>query len=345
MYKIKNLTIVVLTILSFNALAQFGGPSPVKVAKVQELMMAPIRKVPAMVEAKFVAKIKTESKGIVSEIADVGSELSKGDVLAILIDSQARLKTDELNGAVKSSEAKLDYLQSENKRLTDLVGKNLISDSELEQNKSDLISARNDLVQSKSRLNQFLDQVTKLVIKAPYAGVVMQQLATPGQLLNASEEVLEFMQANNLEIVVNIPFKYKSQIKPNALWRIETSDGKLIDAHIKRFVPAARGQSHTIEVRLLVTGNELWSGEAVNVWLPTQASKKVVAVPRDALVIRKNGSYIFTVVENKANKVNVITGMAQGDLIEVRGLLSDGDTVIVRGNERMRNQQDVKILK
>jgi len=334
---------LVTLLLSFNTLAQPKG-APVKIATVEELMMAPVRKVPAMVEAKFVATIKTESRGIVKEIVEVGSMIEKGDVIAHLIDSQVRHRRDELNGAVKGSQAKLTFLESENARLNGLIEKKLISNSELEQNKSDFISARNDLIQAKARLKQYLDQVKKLKVKAPYDGIVMQQLSQPGQLLNAGDDVLEFMQANNLEVIVNIPFKYKSQIKTSAVWQIETSDGQLIDAKIKRFIPAATGQSHTIEVHLTVSADNLWSGEAVNVLVPTQSKKMVIAVPRDALVIRKSGAFVYTVVADKSHKVDVITGMAQGDLIEVKGLLSSGDSVIIRGNERLRNEQNVQVI-
>jgi RND family efflux transporter MFP subunit len=270
--------------------------------------------------------------------------MHKGEIIAILKDSQVKLRLEELNGAVKSSEAKLAFLESEDFRLNDLIKKNLVSNSELELNKSNFISASSDLVQAKARLKQFLDTVEKLEVKAPYEGVVMQHLSQPGQLLNAGDNIIEFMQANNLEAIVNVPFKYKSQIKANAVWQIESSDKQVFDATIERYVPAATGQSHTIEVYLSLVNADLWSGEAINVLVPTQARKKVIAVPRDALVIRKNGTYVYTIVENKSHKVDVITGMAQGELIEVKGLLSADDLVIIRGNERLANKQDVSVL-
>lgn len=337
--------IITLSILSASsALAQFGGPTPVKVAQVQEVMMAPTRKIPVTVEAKFLTQIKAESSGIVSSMADVGSQIKQGEVLAELTDSQASLREQELKDAVKSSQASFNFLKSENTRLKDLIEKNLVSNSELEQNQSDYLSAKSDLAQSKSRLKQFKDQVTKLTIKAPFDGFVMQQLAQPGQFLNNGNEVVIFMGANDLEVVVNVPFKYKSQIQNEAVWQILTEDDRLIDATVSRFIPAATGKSHTIKVHLNVADSSLWPGEAVNVLIPTQTPQKVIAIPRDALVIRRNGSYVFTIVENKSHKVDVITGMAQGDLIQAKGLLSPSDQVIIRGNERLQDQQDVNIL-
>ena len=95
---------------------------------------------------------------------------------------------------------------------------------------------------------------------------------------------------------------------------------------------------------LLINASDLWPGESVNLMVPTQTARKVVAIPRDALVIRRSGAYVYTVVEGKSHKVDVITGIAQGDMIEAKGLLSAGDVVIVRGNERLMNDQAVNII-
>ncbi len=345
MKHINKTTIVLIAILlSFNLHAQFGGPAVVKVEKVQNVMMAPVRKIPAMVEAKYVAMIKTEYKGTVINLAEVGKTVKKGEILAVLRDTQSRLRKEELEGAVKSAQAQLNFLKSENTRLNGLIGKKLISNSELDENKSKLISARNDKAQASSRLDQYLDQVKRLKVKAPYDGIVLAQLAQPGQLLNNGNEIIEFMQANNLEVKVNVPFKYKAQINIGEIWQVETQNNTKINATIKGFIRAARGSSHTIEVRLSVTSLDLWSGEAVNVLVPTQTQSLAMAVPRDALVIRNNGVYVYKIVDNKSVKVDVETGMAQGEKIQIMGDISDGDTIVIRGNESLRNQQDVKII-
>jgi RND family efflux transporter MFP subunit len=333
-----------LLLFTFNVSAQFGGPTVVKVAEVQEMMMSPVRKIPANVEAKFVSTIKAESRGVLSSMAEIGGVIKQGDVLAELIDTQSKLREQELQDAVNSARAKNTFLKAENARLKDLLEKNLISQSQLEQNQSDYISSQSDLAQSQSRFNQFIDQMTKLTIVAPFDGHVMQQFAQPGQLLSSGDNVLEFMQAGNLEVGVNVPFKYKAQIVNQAVWQVETIDNRIINTTISRFIPAATGNSRTIEVYLNINDENLRSGESVNVHVPIQAKQKVVAVPRDALVIRKDNTFIYTVVENKSHKVDVITGIAQLDMIAVKGLLSPGDVVIVRGNERIRPQQEVKII-
>ena len=56
--------------------------------------------------------------------------------------------------------------------------------------------------------------------------------------------------------------------------------------------------------------------------------------------------FLFLLVDSdqKAKQVMVTTGIGSGDQIEVSGDLSDGNTVIIRGNERLRPGQSVSIM-
>lgn len=342
MHKINTLLLSFL-LVSQCSIAQQGGPSPVKVATVEKIKMSPVRKIPATVQAKVVATLKAEFRGVVISLLDVGSFVKKGGTVAELTDTQSKLRSQELQDAVKSSQARYDFLKAEKTRLQDLVKKNLISKTELEQNQSDYLSAKSELAQSQSRLNQYKDQVTKLTIVAPYDGYVMQQLTQVGALLNSGDSVAELMQADNLEVVVFVPVKYKSQIKKQAQWKVVTEQGKQYNANISQFTPAAIGPSLAVEVHLNLEKNSLWSGEPVTVIVPTHAPREVIAVPRDALVIRRSGTYVYTVVDGKAIKVDVQTGMASGEMIEVTGV-KIGQTIIIRGNERIRAGSEVNVI-
>jgi multidrug efflux pump subunit AcrA (membrane-fusion protein) len=103
--------------------------------------------------------------------------------------------------------------------------------------------------------------------------------------------------------------------------------------------------SRQLELRLPLVGLDLPVGSAVDLVLPTDAAREVLVVPRDAVVLRREGSHVLRVdAENQAQRVAVEVGDSQGDRIEVRGELKAGDRVIVRGGERLREGQSVAIL-
>ena len=76
--------------------------------------------------------------------------------------------------------------------------------------------------------------------------------------------------------------------------------------------------------------------------MPTAEVKHVIAVPRDALVLRREGTSIFRIAaDNTAEQINVITGMSDGEYIEVMGSVSAGDRVVIRGAERLSSGMQV----
>jgi multidrug efflux pump subunit AcrA (membrane-fusion protein) len=82
------------------------------------------------------------------------------------------------------------------------------------------------------------------------------------------------------------------------------------------------------------------SGQFVEVALPLKSSSNVLYVPRDAVVLRSEGSYVFRIgSDNVATRVSVILGEGQGSLVSVLGKLQAGDKVAIRGIERLEDGQ------
>ncbi|HSH26549.1 MAG TPA: efflux RND transporter periplasmic adaptor subunit, partial [Wenzhouxiangella sp.] len=82
----------------------------------------------------------------------------------------------------------------------------------------------------------------------------------------------------------------------------------------------------------------------VRVTIPTAGLREVLAVPRDALVLRGSGTAVFVIDDTgTARRASVSTGIGQGEWIEVAGPVQPGDRVVIRGNERLRDGQSVDI--
>ncbi|MFZ5662373.1 MAG: hypothetical protein ACOY9B_06630 [Pseudomonadota bacterium] len=86
-------------------------------------------------------------------------------------------------------------------------------------------------------------------------------------------------------------------------------------------------------------------GSAVDVGLPRGPQREVVAVPRDALVLRREGDYVLRVgARDVAERVGVEAGDTVDGQVEVRGDVRPGDRLIVRGAERVQPGQTVRVL-
>ncbi|MBT8132495.1 MAG: efflux RND transporter periplasmic adaptor subunit, partial [Gammaproteobacteria bacterium] len=146
-----------------------------------------------------------------------------------------------------------------------------------------------------------------------------------------------------LEVVARAPLKAVSFLEEGAPLMIE-SERFAGPGTIRTVVPYGDSRSHMFEVRIDVPAADWIIGESTRVQVPTAAAKEVLAVPRDALVLRADGAAVFRVSgENKAERVNVVPGIGAGELIAVDGGVNAGDQIVIRGAERLREGQDVVI--
>jgi len=115
-------------------------------------------------------------------------------------------------------------------------------------------------------------------------------------------------------------------------------------ATVKTLVPVGDVVSRLYEIRLNFQETGWMAGHAVRIKVPTAKPQNVLVVPRDALVIRENILKVFRIREdNTAEVVFVETGIAYENLIEIIGEINEGDKIVIRGNERLRPQQQVNI--
>ena len=123
-------------------------------------------------------------------------------------------------------------------------------------------------------------------------------------------------------------------------------DALTVTGKVRTIVPVGDDLSRLYDVRLALPDSSAWpAGTVVRAAVPTATPREVIAVPRDALVLRRDGVSVFRVgADNKAEKVMVQTGVAEGPMIEIVGDINDGDQVIVRGGERLRPGQPLKIM-
>ncbi len=339
-------TLITLAQFSNQAKTQPAGPPPamVKTVEAVSVSMAPTRAVAAYSKAKFITTIKAESRGRVIEIATIGQIAEQDEALGLIADEEYALRMNELKNAITSQQAQVDFLKSESIRLSSLDTKNLTSKTALDKNKADLRAATADLAQAKSRSDQLKNDIEKLTPKAPFKAFVTEQLAQPGQFINAGQDFLTIMSSDATEIVAQVPFRLKSVVKAGQKWQYIDQAGNQHLAEVERFIPAATSNSRQIQVHLKDLAGDLLPGEPIQLLVPETLPEQVIAVPRDALVLRRQGAFVFVIKDDVAHKVDVTTGIAQGLMIAIEGDIKPQDQVVIRGNERLRDKQTVQSM-
>ena len=351
-FRIKSLLIisapVVITLLALAAkpvAAQQAGmpPALVKVALAESQTLAPMTQVAGTVASRNDARLSAEVEGRLVSVVDVGTAVEKGDPLAKIEDTTLRLRQDELQAEITRAQARLKFLESEERRFSRLTESNLAAANQLEQTRSDRDVARGDLMIARSRLAQNMDMLKRATISAPFNGVVVERLMTPGERVSEGSDVVRLVDHQNLEVIARAPLENYPYVREGL--SLELRAGSRISSGVVRTVVAVGDENtHLFEIRLDLAGAPFPVGQTLRVGVPVSEVKEVLAVPRDALVLRPEGITVFIIDANdQAQQVHVTTGIGAGDKIEVFGAISPGDRVVIRGNERLESGQSVNV--
>ena len=310
-------------------------PAAVVIDEAQYRELAPSVDVPGTVVSRYDARLASELSAKLEWIAEVGTRVKEGDEVARLESITFQLGEMEAESRVKREEARVTFLQSEKRRLERLAENNLSARSQLDQTISDLAVAESDVAIAKAQLGLAKVAMHVTRIRAPFNGVVTERLRNIGERLNIADEVIRLVDPDSLEVVARAPLNTVNFISEGAVLELH-NDYRTDSAAVRTIVPFGNPQSHMFEVRLDVSSERWTVGESVRLSMPTAIVKEVLAVPRDALILRREGASVFRLKEDMTvEQVSVITGLGDGSHIEVIGELSPGDRVVTRGAERL----------
>lgn len=340
----KIVTTLCFCLLGTHALAQFEMPPPAVVVREARLTeLAPSVDVPGTVFSRYDARLASELPAKISWIAEVGTRVEEGDTVARLDDITYRLLEMEAQSRVSKEQARVTFLRSEKKRLERLAENNLSAKSQLDLTTSDLAVAESDQAIAEAQLGLAKVAMYITEIRAPFSGVVTERLRSIGERLSVADEVIRLVDPESIEVIARAPLNTVNFIKEGDILELH-NDYRDGTGSVRTIVPFGNPQSHMFEVRLSVDP-EVWTvGESVRLSMPTAATKELLAVPRDALVLRREGAFVFRINDDTtAEQINVMTGLGAGSLIEVIGDLRPGDRVVIRGAERLQTGTAVNV--
>ncbi len=115
--------------------------------------------------------------------------------------------------------------------------------------------------------------------------------------------------------------------------------------HIVHIVPQADKRARTFPVYIKIDNKDevIKSGMFAEATFGMGALLSATMILKEGIVRRGGGEFIYLAVDGKVTEVPVQTGIAHKNLIQIIGDVESGIDVIVRGNERVRNAQEIQV--
>jgi len=247
--------------------AEAGSPAPTRApapAPTHAASAVPfIASGPLVVENQV--DVAAERAGVLSKImAEPGTRVSKGQVLATLDDRQvqadreaAAAKTRSIEADLKNWEAEAKVLDADYQRAQKMWDAQLITKEQLdharykaESDHWDVQRVRELLTNARETQRSLDLEYEKTRIRAPFQGLVARRYVSPGQRVAAGDRIFWVTAVAPLRVKFTLPEKYLGQIRVGQRLTVTSPDVQEA-AHTAKVIqvsPVVDPSSGTIEV-------------------------------------------------------------------------------------------------
>ncbi|HFD80409.1 MAG TPA: efflux RND transporter periplasmic adaptor subunit, partial [Gammaproteobacteria bacterium] len=255
------------------------------------------RRFDGVVQAVQRSTISAQTSGEIVELPyDVNDYVPKGAVVFRIDDTRQKAELEKAIANVTEAKARLEEARSRYARNRRLIKQNAVSRSELDKSAADLKSARAQLEQAQAAVKQAREQLEYTVVRAPYAGVVVERFVELGEQVQPGTRLGTGLSLENLRVEVDIPARYVQRIRTAARARVRKPGGGWLQAEKVTVFPYADPKSHsfTVRVQLPQGRHDMYPGILVKVAFKV-GERHDLLIPARAIVHRSEVTGVYVI--------------------------------------------------
>jgi len=268
-------------------------------------------------------------------LRDEGARVAKGEILAVLDDTDYRLANDRARAALAVAEANRAHAQAEKERADSLLKTGGITDRDHLSAQVALQVGEASLAQAKAEVAIAGQQFARATVRAPFAGRVAKRFPDPGSMLAAGTPLFTLVDDSVLEFRAQVASRDLAKVRLGASARltIDALPDARIEGRVARVEPLVDERSRSFQAVVEVPGQPgLVGGLFARASVRVGEVKGALVVPPAALVREgadPASASTFVVRQGKAEKVDVALGVETPDGIQVTSGLAAGDVVVL----------------
>jgi len=331
----------------------------VSVLAVKQANIPDVLEAVGTVRAVQTSDLASQMMGNIVEIrVHEGDRVRRGQVLAVIDDSQPRAAVDRATAADLAAQQQLVAANSD-LALAESTLKNqyLYEQKIVSQQEFDEVKARQEAnlarcdiakagqAQTRAALNQAMTSLDYTRIRAPFNGVVTHKksdsgtLASPGMPIFTVEDTSRY----RLEVAVNESDVRYAGVEGQVSTAIEALGNVALRGRVVEMVPAADPASRAFLVKIeLPTDTRLRSGLFGRAQF-SRGKQQALLIPRSAVIERGQLQGVFVLDQNKVASLHYVTlGKFSGAEIEVLSGLQGGEWFVANPGDRDLNSKRIE---
>jgi RND family efflux transporter MFP subunit len=311
------------------------GPENLAVALDTVLTVGPL--LSGTLEPELAATVRAEVGGAVTAVlADDGQPVRRGQVLVRIDDTAVRDAYLSARAALRSAEATSQLARRNAERATRLQAGGAIAERDVEDAQTNATTAEGTLADARARLANAEKQLSKTVLRAPFAGIVANVTVSEGDIVQSGGSLLSVIVPTSLRLEASVPVDDIAAIKPgtDVSFTVSGFERRSFGGKIQLVSPAVDPTTRQVRVIVSIANKDraLVAGLFADGRVSTERRQAVV-VPRAAIDSRGIRPLVVRLKSGRVERVEIETGLQDrvNERVEVRRGVAAGDTVLMGG--------------
>jgi len=310
-------------------------PVPVEVAEITTGAIASYISATANLVAEDQVKVLAEAEGRVERLqVEEGDPVAKGQVLAVLVQDEARIAKSKVELKASNASAALE-------RAKGTYDQGLISIEAYDKLNMEYEVARQEVAEAEWRL-------AKTVIRAPFSGRITERFITLGQHLRPGDELFTVADYDPLVARIYLPERDVIELEEGREVRITLAANAefSFSGRIRQIAPVVDIATGTVKVTVEAVQPPagVRPGAFVSIGIVREQRPAALLLPRESVIRELRAAHVFVTEDDTAVKKAVELGLEEGDLVEVLSGVAEGDKVVIAGQGGLDDGQRIKIL-
>ncbi|MBU2873336.1 efflux RND transporter periplasmic adaptor subunit [Marinobacter salexigens] len=320
-------------------LSQPQPPAEVSATEARTESWTPSIKAVGSVNAVNGIEVANEVPGVISSINfESGDTVKKGDILI-------RLNTAIDEAAVRTRRAEAQLAEQEFKRISDLLPKRAVSQSQFDESKANFDAAQ-------ARVNEADAQLSKKVIRAPFDGTLGIRMVDQGEYIATGTPIVEINMLDPIYVDFTLSEKNLQDVarEYSVVATVAAVPEQEFKGKVSAINTSVNPETRTVRVRATLSNPQklLRPGMFATIRTLQPKDDKVVTVPRTAVSYNTYGDFVFVIEENDdgdlvVNRRSVTAGQTRDKRVAILSGLEAGEKVVSKALLRLRAGQKVKI--
>jgi membrane fusion protein (multidrug efflux system) len=316
-------------------------PPVVEVDAVRTGRVVETREAVGTVRAFESITVTAKAAGVVQKISfEEGQKVKAGDVLLRLDDEERRADIEQAQAEIQRAMAQRDESSARLERAVALRRTGAGTEAQVTDLTAQVKTLESAIASAEARRRAAEARLEDVVVRAPFAGRLGTRSVSVGAYSSPGTRITTLDDLSRVRLDFAVPENLLGQLQPGQIVRATSAayGQRAFEGRVSVIDPRVDPVTRTVRLTAEFPNPDeaLKPGMFLSVALTVNARNHAVVIPEEAVVGEGLRHLVYVVKDNVVERRVVQIGQRQEGRVEIVEGLQPGETIIVRGVQRVR---------